>query len=75
MMKISVRVKWQLLRTRLYLERLHPRMFFLPAIIFLLSTLVLTLYYSLFQFTDFWERWGQANGYEILVPNLGNKGS
>lgn len=61
-MKLSVRIKWQLLRTRLYFERLHVRMFFLPAIIFLLSTLSLTLYYVLFQFTDIWEHWNQANG-------------
>jgi len=61
-MNVSVRVKWQLLRTRLYFERLHVRMFFLPLIIFLLSTLSLTLYYTLFQYTDFWQNFNQANG-------------
>ena len=62
MMKLSVRIKWQLLRTRLYFERLHIHMFFLPAIVFLLSTLSLTLYYALFQFTDIWENMNQADG-------------
>ena len=62
MMKLGIRIKWQLLRTRLYLERLHPRMFFLPVVVFLLSTLSLTLYYTLFQYTAFWQHWSEANG-------------
>ncbi len=61
-MQLSVRLKWQLLRTRLYLERLHIRMFFLPGLVFILSTIALVLYYSLFQFTDFWANYNQAGG-------------
>lgn len=62
MTKLSIHFKWQLLRTRLYLERLHGRMFVLPTAVFLLSTLALVLYYSLFQFTDFWANYNVANG-------------
>lgn len=62
MMELSIRIKWQLLRTRLYFERLQARVFFLPAVIFLLSTLALTLYYTLFKFTDIWEHWNLAGG-------------
>lgn len=62
MMNVGVRIKWHILRTRLYMERLHIRMFFLPGVIFLLSTLSLVLYYTLFQYTDFWEHWSLANG-------------
>lgn len=62
MTNLSIHLKWQLLRTRLYLERLHGRMFVLPTIIFLLSTLALVLYYRLFQFTDFWAHYNVANG-------------
>ncbi|HLP51436.1 MAG TPA: ceramidase domain-containing protein, partial [Chitinophagales bacterium] len=61
-MVLSARIKWKLLKTRLYFERLHARMFYLPIIIFLLSTLALTLYYHLFQFTDLWAHWSEANG-------------
>lgn len=62
MIKLGIHLKWQLLRTRLYLERLQVRMFFLPTVVFLLSVVALVLYYSLFQFTDFWANYNQANG-------------
>jgi hypothetical protein len=62
MIKLGIHLKWQLLRTRLYLERLQVRMFFLPAVVFLLSVVALVLYYSLFRFTDFWANYNQANG-------------
>jgi hypothetical protein len=61
-MTLNARIKWKLLKTRLYLERTHVRMFFLPGIVFLLSTLALVLYYNLFQHTDFWAHWVEANG-------------
>ncbi len=62
MVKIGLHIRWHLLRTRLYFERLNFKMFLLPAIVFLLSTLSLILYYTLFQFTDLWEKMSQANG-------------
>lgn len=62
MNKFEIHIKWQILRTRFYLERLHVRAFFLPAFIFVLSTLSLSLYYYLFQYTGFWEHWNIAGG-------------
>ena len=62
MMKIRVRIKWQLLRTRLYLQHLKPKAFILPSTVFLLTTSTLILYYGLFRFTDFWTRWSLAGG-------------
>jgi len=61
-MKIQVRIKWQLLRTRLYLQHLKPRAFVLPLSVFLLATLALVSYYDLFRFTDFWQPWSPAGG-------------
>ena len=62
MVKIQVRIKWQLLRTRLYLQHLKPRAFVLPLSVFLLATLALVSYYGLFRFTDFWQPWSPAGG-------------
>ena len=62
MVNLGIQIKWQVLRTRLYFERLEWKMFFLPAGVFVLSALSLTLYYSVFQFTDLWEQMSQANG-------------
>src|ERR1043165_5088352 len=62
MMKIRVRIKWQLLRTRLYLERLQVRAFVLPALVFMFSTVLLLAYYNWFQFNDLWGNWLQARG-------------
>lgn len=62
MVNLGIQIKWQVLRTRLYFERLEWKMFFLPAVVFVLSALSLTLYYSVFQFTDLWEQMSQANG-------------
>jgi hypothetical protein len=62
MNKLGIHIKWQVLRTRFYLERLHVRAFFLPAFVFLLSTACLSLYYFLFQNTHFWQNWNLATG-------------
>ena len=61
-MKISVRIKWQLLRTRLYLQHLRPKAFILPLSVFLLATAALISYYDIFKFTDFWQPWSPAGG-------------
>ena len=61
-MKIGVRIKWQLLRTRLYLQHLTPKAFALPLSIFVLTTAALIFYYGLFRFTDFWQPWSPAGG-------------
>lgn len=58
----SVRVKWQVLRTRLYLERLHIKAFILPAIVFVLSCVGVLYYYNAFRFTNIWETWAVAGG-------------
>jgi hypothetical protein len=55
-------LKWQLLKTRLYLEHLRAKQFFLPAFIFVLATLGLMFYYSLHKFNDIWELWNPATG-------------
>ncbi len=62
MFNFRIHFKWQVLRTRLYLERLHVKAFFLPTVIFTVSTLSLVFYYSVFQFTHFWENWNLAGG-------------
>ena len=62
MNKFELHIKWQVLRTRFYLERLHVKAFFLPAFVFVISTFSLSLYYYLFQYTDFWEKWHVASG-------------
>ena len=62
MNKLELHIKWQVLRTRFYLERLRLKAFFLPLFVFILSTLALSLYYYLFQYTDFWENWNLAGG-------------
>src|SRR4051812_40319119 len=62
MNQLEVHLKWQVLRTRFYLERLHVKAFFLPVFVFTLSTLCLSFYYYLFQNTDFWATWSTAGG-------------
>jgi hypothetical protein len=62
MNQLEVHIKWQVLRTRFYLERLHVKAFFLPAFVFVISTLCLSAYYYLNQYTHFWEHWNVANG-------------
>ncbi|MCX6198625.1 MAG: ceramidase domain-containing protein [Bacteroidetes bacterium] len=62
MNKFRIHFKWQILRTRLYLERLEPKNFIFPLSLFLLTTSALLFYYNLFQFTDAWENWKPAIG-------------
>ncbi|MES2621063.1 MAG: ceramidase domain-containing protein [Bacteroidota bacterium] len=62
MNKLEIHIKWNVLRTRFYLERLHVKAFFLPAVVFCISTLSLSLYYYLFQQTHFWQNWSIAHG-------------
>ncbi|HWB62653.1 MAG TPA: ceramidase domain-containing protein [Chitinophagales bacterium] len=62
-MKLTRRsVKWQILKTRLYIEHLRARAFYLPGFIFVLTSLSLVIYYSLHQFNDLWGNWSLANG-------------
>jgi hypothetical protein len=46
----------------LYLQHLHVRAFFLPASIFVLATLGLVVYYSLYKFSDLWINMNLASG-------------
>src|SRR5688572_5797025 len=62
MNQLEVHIKWQVLRTRFYLERLHVRALFLPAPIFFLSILSLFAFYYLYQYTHFWASWHPAGG-------------
>ena len=62
MVKIRVHLKWQLLKTRLYLQHLQTKAFYLPAFIFVLATFGLASYYTLHQFNAFWDPWAQATG-------------
>ncbi|MBL7776916.1 MAG: ceramidase domain-containing protein [Chitinophagales bacterium] len=62
MLGIQAKIKWQILRTRLYFERLHGRVFLLPLIIFVLSTFFLIGYYNFFQTADVWSTWNIAGG-------------
>lgn len=62
-MTLSRRIfKWQLLKTRLYLEHLRTHQFYLPAFIFILATCSLIFYYSLYKFDNIWGHWAQAGG-------------
>jgi hypothetical protein len=61
-MQVAVRVKWQLLRTRLYLEHLRVKAFFLPIGIFAVATLSLVIYFTLNRVNDMWIHWSQATG-------------
>jgi hypothetical protein len=56
------RIKWQILKTRLYLQHLRVQAFFLPAFIFILATLGLIVYYSLYKFNDLWVNMNLAGG-------------
>lgn len=62
MSQIRVRIKWQVLRTRLYLERLPLKAFVLPTVIFGLTCMSFVSYYQLFWNTDFWQQWSVAGG-------------
>ncbi len=62
MSKFSVRVKWQVLRTRLYLERLEVKAFILPAFVLLLSIAATAIYYNAFRFENLWANWMVATG-------------
>ncbi len=58
----SIRVKWQVLRTRLYLERLHIKAFILPIAVLVLSCLAAVFYYNMNRFTNLWADWTAAGG-------------
>lgn len=61
-MKISLRFKWTLLRSRLYIEHLRPRAFYLPAFIFLSVTLLSINSYRIYKDFDFWNSYETAGG-------------
>jgi hypothetical protein len=62
MNKIGIHLKWQILRTRLYLEHLKPRNFVFPLVTFSLTTLLLVGYYSINKFSNTWQFWNEAMG-------------
>ncbi len=62
MNKLRLHIKWQLLRTRFYLERLELKAFIFSVSFFLLTLSALMFYYNLFQFTDFWQKWSVSGG-------------
>lgn len=61
-MNIRIRIKWSLLRTRLYAEHVHPRAFLLPGLIFLFTLSLLLFSYQAFQYTNYWAHWDEAFG-------------
>lgn len=61
-MKLPVLIKWRVLRTRLYLESLRLRAFYLPAIIFLLTTFTTVNAYHLYRFSGVWNTFESAGG-------------
>lgn len=60
--KFSIRVKWQVLRTRLYFERLHIKAFILPIVVLVLSSLAAGVYCNQHMLTNLWADWNVANG-------------
>ena len=62
MNKFRVHLKWQILRTRLYMEYLSPKAFYLPAVIFLLTTAALIGYYNLNHALNLWSPFSLASG-------------
>ncbi|MCS6934500.1 MAG: ceramidase [Chitinophagales bacterium] len=62
MFGIKTKIKWQVLRTRLYFERLHGRVFVLPLLIFVLFTVAFFSYSNFLPYTDLWDDWAGANG-------------
>jgi Ceramidase len=60
--KFSIRVKWQVLRTRLYLESLPAKAFVLPLVVFALSCAAFLTYYNIFRLTNQWGTWSVAMG-------------
>lgn len=62
MKNFPIQIKWQILRTRLYLDRLRGRNFLFPLLVFVLTTTGLLLYYNLFQTSNLWQEWNIASG-------------
>lgn len=62
MNKVSVRIKWQVLRTRLYLEHLEWKNFRTAAVIFSLFTVSLAVCYILLGSEDIWVALMAAGG-------------
>ncbi len=58
----QIRFKWQVLRTRLFLDRLRAKNFLFPVSVFVLTTSALMVYYNLFQYTSLWQEYTLASG-------------
>lgn len=61
-MNFSVKIKWHVLRARLYMERLRGKNFLFPIVVFVSTVFFFVFYFSFNQITNYWVGWHPAGG-------------
>ena len=61
-MTLASSAKWKMLRARLYLEHIRIRAFYLPAVVFLVTTFLLVDTYHIYRYIDLWSSRPLAGG-------------